>query len=159
VESERGQIVVGVDASDASERALEWALQEAAVHGDRLLLLHAWQFPAVGVANYAGDTLPVFGRGDLEQLAVDVLDGAMHIATTLAPDVKVEVELAKGHPAAALINASHGARLLVVGSRGHGGFAGMLMGSVSSACARHAHCPVVIVPPSEADEVEAERPS
>jgi len=150
VEVEHDGIVVGVDRSEGSDRALEWALQEAAVQGDHVLLLHAWQFPAVGVANYAGDTLPVFGRGDLEQLAVDVLDAAMHTAATLAPDVKVELELAKGHPAASLIDASRRARLLVVGSRGHGGFAGMLMGSVSSACAHHAHCPVVIVRPFEA---------
>lgn len=149
MESTGHEVVVGIDSSNGSERALEWALKEAGVHGDRLLLLHAWQFPAVGVSNYAGDPLPVFGHDDVERLAGDVLNSAAKTAARLGPDVQVELKLVQGHPAAALVNASRQARLLVIGSRGLGGFRGMLMGSVSSASAHHSHCPVVIVPPSE----------
>ena len=149
MESTRHDIVVGIDSSEGSERALEWALAEAGVHGDRLLLLHAWQFPAVGVSSYAGDPLPVFGHDDVEKLAGDVLNSAATTAARLAPNVQADQELVQGHPAAALVNASRQARLLVIGSRGLGGFRGMLMGSVSSAAAHHSHCPIVIVPPPE----------
>ena len=149
MEFSQGVIIVGIDSSEGSERALRWALVEAAAHGNRVVLLHAWQFPAVGVTSYAGDVLPVFGRSDVERLAAEVLDGAAHLAAELVPDVKVELELVRGHPAAVLIDASRQARLLVIGSRGLGGFKGMLMGSTSSACAHHSRCPVVIVPALE----------
>ncbi len=142
-----GVVVVGIDGSNHAERALDWALVEARVHGDKLLLVHAWQFPAVAMTSFAGDPLPVFGHDDLQKLAVEVLTRAAANARRQEPGVDVDTRLIEGHPGAALVEASKGARLLVVGSRGLGGFTGMLMGSVSSSCAHHAHCPVVVVPP------------
>ena len=103
MESTGHDVVVGIDSSEGSERALEWGLEEAGVQGDRLLLLHAWQFPAVGVSSYAGDPLPVFGHDDVERLAGDVLNGAAMTVGRLGPDVQVELKLVQGHPAAALL--------------------------------------------------------
>ena len=139
-------IAVGVDGSAGAERAISWALDEARVHGDKILLVHAWQFPAIGITTYAGDTLPVFGRDDIKTLAADVLATASTYAKGCDPGMQVDSVLVEGHPAGGLIEASSGARLLVVGSRGLGGFKGMLMGSVSSSCVHHARCPVVVVP-------------
>ena len=152
---DRGVIVVGVDGSGHSERAVTWAVNEARVHGDRVVLLHAWQYPNVAMTSYAGEPLPVFGHGDLEKLAARVLAHAAAAATRLAPDVDVETRLIEDHPGRALVDASADARMLVVGSRGLGGFSGVLMGSVSSSCAHHAVCPVVIVPGVTAGEQAA----
>ncbi len=143
---EPGVIVVGVDGSAGADRAVSWALGEARPHGDRVVLVHAWQYPAVGLSRYAGDRIPVFGRDDLEKLADELLTRVGDVARAQAGDVRVETRLVEGHPTAALLAAAAHARLLVVGCRGLGGFAGMLMGSVSSACAHHARCPVVIIP-------------
>jgi len=140
-------IVVGVDGSTDAERAAGWAVDEAKVHGDTVLLVHVWQYPAIAVAKYAGDPLPIFGHEELQKLGAEVLADARDHARNREPSVGVETRLIEGHPAAALVDASGQARLLVIGSRGLGGFKGMLMGSVSSSCARHARCPVVIVPP------------
>ena len=139
-------IVVGVDGSPDAQRATDWALDEARVHGDTVRLVNAWQFPSVGIARVAGGPLPVFGRQDIEKLVAEVLDKAAETARQQEPGVEVETRLVEGHPGAALVEASSDARLLVVGSRGLGGFKGVLMGSVSSSCAHHAHCPVVVVP-------------
>jgi nucleotide-binding universal stress UspA family protein len=142
-------IVVGVDGSSGSDRAVDWALTEARVHGDRVMLVHSWEFPSFGVTNFAGDPLPVFGHDDIERLASEVLDAAVSGAKAKAPEVEVSGHLVEGHPGSALIDASAGARLLVVGSRGLGGFKGMVMGSVSSSCVHHARCPVVVIPPAQ----------
>lgn len=139
-------VVVGVDGSHEADRAIDWALEESRVHGDDVVLVHAWQYPGLALTGYAGATLPVFGAGDIMKLADELLARCTREATRRAPDVHIEARLVEGHPAAALVAASKDARLLVVGTRGLGGFKEMLMGSVSSACAHHAHCPVVIVP-------------
>jgi nucleotide-binding universal stress UspA family protein len=141
-------IVVGVDDSEDANRAIAWAVAEARLHGDKVVLVHAWQFPAVRVTRYAGDALPVFGREDIEKIAGEVLARAERSAKTVDPTVEVESRLVLGHPGAVLIDASRGARLLVIGSRGLGGFTGMLMGSVSDSCVHHAHCPVMILRPA-----------
>jgi len=141
-------IVVGVDDSEDADLAIAWAVHEARLHDNKVVLVHAWQFPAVGVTRYAGDPLPVFGREDIERLAGEVLARAERSAKTVDPTIEVESRLVRGHPGAVLIDASKGARLLVVGSRGLGGFKGMFMGSVSASCAHHAHCPVVIMRPA-----------
>ena len=145
--SDRGMIVVGVDGSPDADRAVNWALDEARAHGDTVVLVHVWQYPSVRVTTYGADRLPVFGREELEKLAHELLAEVADDATKRSPGVDVETRLVEGHPGAALVAASGDARLLVVGSRGLGGFAGMLMGSVSTSCAHHASCPVVIVPP------------
>ena len=142
-------IVVGVDDSADAVRALEWAVAEARVHHDRVLLVHAWQYPAVGISDYAGDPLPVFGYHELEKVAADVLTRAVEVINGLDATVAVDTRLVQGHPGEVLVEASDGARLLIVGSRGLGGFKGMLMGSISNTVAHHARCPVVIVPPAD----------
>src|SRR5579864_4992969 len=142
-----GVIVVGVDGSKESKRAVAWALEEGGTHKDAVLLVHAWQYPAILTMSYAGPTVPVFVRDDVEKLSHDLLERAADEARARAPGVNVSTRLVEGHAGDALADASAGARLLVVGSRGLGGFKGLLMGSVSTACAHHARCPVVIVPP------------
>ena len=137
------EIVVGVDGSPSSERALRWALQEAHRRGARVRVLHAWSFPFTQgeIAHLAGEAL----HQPLERDAQRILDTAIREAGDAAEGVDIERTVTEGPPAAALLQAARDAELLVVGSRGHGGFAGLLLGSVSQQCAQHAPCPVVIV--------------
>ncbi len=133
------RIVVGVDGSECSVRALEWAVDEARRSGAALQLVSAWLFPmALGYA---------FSRtvSDEQKVAQQVIDLSMASVHALAPEIEVTGETGEQMPAAALVAASVGADLLVVGTRGHGGFEGMLLGSVSQHCARHATCSVVVV--------------
>lgn len=138
------QIVVGVDGSESSRKALEWAVAEARLRKDNLTVLHAWSFvvpvpgpyPASGVSPEA-----------LEQMAQALLDQS--VAAVDATGVDIEKRLVAGGAADSLRNEAKGADLLVVGSRGHGGFAGLLLGSVSSQVTHHAPCPVVVVPASD----------
>jgi nucleotide-binding universal stress UspA family protein len=143
-----GVIVVGVDGSPQSWKAVNWALEEAGAHGDDVMLVHAWQFPSILTISYAGPTLPVFTRDDVQRLSHQLLEKTADEARQQSPAVRIRTQLVEGHPATALVEAADGARLLVIGSRGMGGFRGMLMGSVSTACAHHARCPTVIVPPA-----------
>ena len=137
-------IVVGVDRSDCSQHALDWATHEAASNGARLTAVTAWELPT-GPMTVMYPVLP-WGYD------VDV-DPDRHVRWTqcmlekLIADAGVEADctVAHGAPAKLLIDHSSDADLLVVGSRGHGGFAGMVLGSVSQHVAAHATCPVVIV--------------
>jgi len=136
--SER-RIVVGVDGSPPSERALDWAVAEAQRTGAALHLVSAWMFPmALG---YAFTTTV----HQVQQSAQDVIDRAMAHVGEVAGDVTVTGETSEQAPAPALMAAAKGADLLVVGSRGLGGFRGLLIGSVSQYCTRHATCSVVVV--------------
>jgi nucleotide-binding universal stress UspA family protein len=136
--SER-RIVVGVDGSPPSERALDWAVAEVRRTGAALHLVSAWMFPmALG---YAFTTTV----HEVRQSAQDVIDRAMAHVGEVAGDLTVTGETSEQAPASALIAAAKGADLLVVGSRGLGGFQGLLMGSVSQYCTRHAKCSVVVV--------------
>jgi nucleotide-binding universal stress UspA family protein len=140
VDNDHSVIVVGVDGSAAAERAMDWALEEARTHGDEVLLVHAWQYPMVA------KPWPGLRGADLELVAGQALDAVTHEARKRAPDVRIDSRLVEGYPSKVLIDASSAARLLVVGSRGLGGFKGLLLGSVSSACAHGARCPLVIIP-------------
>ena len=134
------RIVVGVDGSEASKAALRWAVEEARLRGATLRVVYAWSIPLVlvpGAAVAESDVAPV--QADAEQM-VDRL-----VQEVAADGVTVEGAAVEGVPASVLVEAAEGADLLVVGSRGHGGFAGLLLGSVSQQCAHHAPCPVVIV--------------
>jgi nucleotide-binding universal stress UspA family protein len=140
-----GLIVVGIDGSVEARRALHWALDEARLRGARLHVVHAWLYQFTGGPGY----MPAAGtdlRGTLELEAERVLDEALASMGTVG--VEVERTAVEGPPAATLVAAAADAELLVVGSRGRGGFAGLLLGSVSQQCAHHAPCPVVIVPPA-----------
>jgi nucleotide-binding universal stress UspA family protein len=139
-------IVVGVDHSAAAKEALRFALEEAQLRHATLRAIHAWQFGYIGVAGISGG-LPGVG-GELREFrdaAAAALNTTLREAIPDTGEVEVERRIVEGPPAAVLVEESRGADLLVVGSRGHGGFAQLLLGSVSQQCAHHAECPVVIV--------------
>lgn len=136
-----GRIVVGVDGSEASLRALEWATGQAQRTGSVLEIVCCWVFPAT-LAPYGLPPAPA----DYEVVTTKIMQDAVAKATELDPDVRLEPHVENEAPALALVHASAGADLLVVGSRGLGGFASLLMGSVSQYCAHHAECPVLVVP-------------
>lgn len=135
-----GRIVVGVDGSPPSLRALEWALDQAEATGATVEAVHAWEVPV----NYGAPVAVLPGRA-LSEEAEQELDRTINRATGGKPPVAVEQRVVEGHAATALINRAREADLLVVGSRGHGGFVGALIGSVSQHCINHAPCPVVVV--------------
>ncbi|MEV6199708.1 universal stress protein [Streptomyces sp. NPDC051771] len=141
--SERARrIVVGVDGSAASYEALRWAAGQARVTGARLEVWGAYDVPgAAGRSAPAVDAAfdAEHARQAMTEEIRDVLGGT--------GDVLLEEHVARGNPAGVLTEASQGADLLVVGSRGRGGFASLLLGSVGQQCALHASCPVVIVRP------------
>jgi len=139
-------IVVGVDGSAESIAAIRWAVEEGRLRKTAVRAVHVWQYPLMSTGDaFFGpgfDPLPI-DPGELRELAVAGLADAVRKATDV-PDA-VEQEVVEGHAAEGLVEAAKDAELLVVGSRGHGGFGGLLLGSVSQACAHHARCPVVIV--------------
>ena len=139
-------IVVGVDNSDGAKAALAFAHEEARLRDATLRAVHAWQFGYVGYTGFEG-AVPTIG-GDMHELraaAAAALEAAVREAIPDAGGVEIEQRVVEGTAGAALVDESHDADLLVVGSRGHGGFASLLLGSVSQQCAQHAACPVVIV--------------
>ena len=143
-------IVVGIDGSKESQDALRWAIDEARLRGTDVHALHVWEFPLnlVGAQPFFGEpvvTEPLAEADELRTWAEQLLEHVVHEATEGAGDVRVEQDVTEGHPSDVLVRAAEDAELLVVGSRGRGGFAGLLLGSVSQACAHHAHCPVVII--------------
>jgi len=134
-----GRIVAGVDGSESSIAALHWAARQAELTGSTLDAIMTWQWPV----NY-GWALPFPEDYSPASEAQKVLDDAVEKLRTEHPAITIQSHIVEGHPALALIDASKGADLLVVGSRGHGEFAGMLLGSVSEHCTAHSHCPVVV---------------
>jgi nucleotide-binding universal stress UspA family protein len=139
------KIVVGVDGSPGSVAALRWAHAEAALRGAALEAVAVWQYPMM-------TTMPAFGAmPDATNLSKQTEEHLLEILREndieSTPEVAVSVSVAEGTAASALTNAAADADLLVVGSRGHGGFAGLLLGSVSHQCTMHAPCPVVVVHP------------
>ena len=149
-----GSIVVGVDGSPGSLAALRFALVEARLRGASVAIVHAWLVPLVnGLPGPVLAGVPVeYGmpidelREAVRESAEQSLGDALRELAEEAEGVEVEWQAVEGPPAKTLFEAAAGADLLVVGSRGHGGFKGLLLGSVSQQCAHHAPCPVVIVP-------------
>jgi nucleotide-binding universal stress UspA family protein len=140
-----GLIVVGVDSSAGAREALRFAVEEARHRQAGLRVVHARQFGYIGLSGLEGFSPVGADLSDLVRTAESALDGALD---EVAPDtngVVVERRVVEGAPASVLVDESRNADLLIVGSRGHGGFAGLLLGSVSQQCAHHAACPVVIV--------------
>jgi len=133
-------IVVGVDGSEPSKRALRWAADQAKLSGAQLKVVTTWEYPpTLGWAPpYPSDFDPDEDARKALQETVDTVLGA-------EPGIEVELTVTEGHPAFVLTQAARDATLLVVGSRGHGAFAGMVLGSVSEYCAAHSPCPVVVV--------------
>jgi nucleotide-binding universal stress UspA family protein len=129
------KIVVGIDGSASSIDAFRWAVRQAQVTGSVVEAIMAWQYPGVVPA----------GAQDFEAESRRALDAAIDGAFSGAPPVQVTRAVEEGEPALTLVGRSKNAALLVVGSRGHGAFVGMLIGSVSEYCVAHAHCPVVVL--------------
>jgi len=137
------RIVAGVDGSASSVAALAWAVRQAEVTGGTVDAVIAWQYPiAAGGLGWA----PTSGLDDTDysELARKALSAAL-AEVSPPPQVQVRQLVVDGNPAQVLLDAAKDADLLVVGSRGHGGFTEALIGSVSSRCVHHAGCPVVVV--------------
>jgi nucleotide-binding universal stress UspA family protein len=135
-------IVVGVDGSKSAQAALRFALDEARLRGAGVRAVAAWHVPA---AAYGAAFDPALVTG-LEPNARGALEHALAAAGEDAAGVDVETVVKEGVPARVLLEEASDADLLVVGSRGLGGFRGLLLGSVGQQCSHHAPCPVVIVP-------------
>ena len=132
-------IVVGVDGSTHSERALEWGARLTATYGIDLVAVSAWDYPAaVGWASVPDDWHP-------DQDMAKVLDETLDKVFGKDRPAGLRTLVQEGGAAKVLLDASKGAVMLIVGSRGHGGFAGLLLGSVSANVAEHAPCPVLVV--------------
>ena len=137
-------IVVGVDGSESARAALRFALDEARLRGAAVRVVGAWQVPigAYGGAMVAPDPGLV---SELEPKTTRVIERALEEARDAAAGLEVETIVREGAPSGVLLEEAQDAELLVVGSRGLGGFRELLLGSVSQQCAHHAPCPVVIV--------------
>lgn len=132
--------MVGVDGSEPSKQALRWGLFLARTTGAGIDAVMAWMFPALAAS--AG-VWPA--EWDPRQDAVDALHGTVTEVLGDRPPLPVREIVAEGGAARVLLEASRDARILVVGSRGHGGFTGLLLGSVSAACAEHGRGAVLVV--------------
>jgi nucleotide-binding universal stress UspA family protein len=133
-----GTIVVGVDTSESSKEALRWAARQAQLTGASLRVVMSWDIPP------AAYWVPVPGGLDFEPATREALDRTIRETLGSDPLVPVTAVVAEGRPAPVLLEQALDAELLVVGSRGHGEFAGMLLGSVSEHCVSHATCPVLV---------------
>jgi nucleotide-binding universal stress UspA family protein len=133
-------VVVGVDGSETGQVALRWALQHARLMGAELHAVTAWEVSA------AYGYVPMYADADLEGDARKQQDAALEQVARESEGVPVVRQVVRGHAAEGLLDAARDADLLVVGSRGHGTFAGTLLGSVSQQCVHHAPCPIVVVP-------------
>jgi nucleotide-binding universal stress UspA family protein len=138
---EHRMVLVGVDGSPASISALRWAAREAELRGAPLRVVHAW---APVPPMYAGYYTGIDGEV-MEKAARAVLDESTDQGLTAATDINVDARLMVGGAAQNLITAAAGAQLLVLGARGHGGFAGLLLGSTTHQCLHHAPCPVAVI--------------
>ncbi|MHC5908814.1 universal stress protein, partial [Streptomyces sp. S6] len=127
----RGPVVVGVDGTEASLRAMDWAVDEAALRGVPLRLVHATTWREQEEDGWGGDCR--------------LLESAARRAGRRAPDVRISTEVAGEQAEQALLRAGREAGVLLLGTRGRAEFTGRLLGSVSLAVAAHADCPVIVV--------------
>ncbi len=139
------RLVVGIDGSPGSSRALRWTLEEARIRSATVEAVYAWQYPPVG-AFVLGPT------EGFEVVANETVDAATEYAERMAPDVRFIAHTCFNAEVPALLDAAEGAELLVVGSKGHGRFHDALLGSVAHQCIRHAKCPVIVARPHLPEE-------
>lgn len=137
-------VVAAVDGSGPSVAALRWATRRAEVASGSVAAVMAWQYPA-DLSGYGYAPVATIDDIDYAQIAERVVADAIGQAVGRGARVAVRPVVAEGRPADVLIEAAAGADLLVVGSRGHGGFASALLGSVSRYCTQHAPCPVAVI--------------
>jgi len=136
-------IVVGVDGSEGSMDALRFAIREARIREAQVKAVGAWHVPPYAYG--AGWSVPV-ELESFRETAQSALEKSLDDADSVGSGVTVTAVLGQGQAADVLCHEARDADLLVVGSRGLGGFAGLLLGSVSQQCAQHATCPVLVVP-------------
>ena len=137
-------IVVGIDGSEGAGRALRFAAAEATLRNTDLRIVAVWNVPA---AYYAGEAMaPSMPIDQFEQSMQATAKRQVDEYLSAYPDLKTHLIVTEGTPARVLVEKSERADMLVVGSRGLGGFRGLMLGSVGQQCAHHANCPVVIVP-------------
>jgi nucleotide-binding universal stress UspA family protein len=139
------RIVVGIDGSHSSEAALNWALRQADLTGSTIQAVTTWEWPTGGGMGMATPT-----GFDPKADATKVLSDAIASAEPGHDDVSIESTIVGGPAGMALVEASRGADLLVVGSRGHHELVSVVLGSVSEHCVTHAHSPVLVVRDGEA---------
>lgn len=151
-----GRIVVGVDGSKCAAQALRWAAHEARSHGHQLHVVTAFDPP--DVVGVPGAQFPVERTEQAEKRARKRQQKWLTEALGEDPDVDLRVEVRMGRPAEQLLETADGADLLVVGSRGRGGFKGLLLGSVSMQCVTHAELPVVVIHSASTGAESGERP-
>jgi len=159
-------VVVGIDGSEGSSKALAWAAEEARMRGAVLRVVHAWRSPALSSVWYLRSGSPAQAEGrsawgekvyeNYRDEVMNLSDGEPRDAEDLvgsqiadvlgqSPQLQLERYVTEGRAAQAILEAAKGADLVVVGSRGLGGFVGLLLGSVSSQVVHHARCPVTVV--------------
>lgn len=136
-----GRIVVGVDGSPCSAEALRWAVGQSHLTGQPVEAVTSWSVPVDYSVGVGGPILSLDWEGVATSTLRETIAGAVEPADT----ERVSQRVVMGHPAKVLLDAAADAALLVVGSRGHGGFTGMLLGSVSQSVIARAPCPVVVV--------------
>ena len=149
-------IVVGVDASECSGRALEWAIGEARRSGRWLLLVNVWHWSNGAL----GSPMSLLGHEDVYSASRHILEQGARQARH--EGVRVSTRLVEGMPANALVDAAEGAAMLVVGRHGQGLVRRSLVGSVSKGCLQHSHVPVVVIPSQpvpDAAEASGARPA
>jgi nucleotide-binding universal stress UspA family protein len=133
------RIVVGIDGSEPSKQALRWAIGQARATEATLDVVTAWEYPT----GYGWG--PVVDPDDVIKASEQILTETLTEVVGQHPPVPIRTHVVREHPAYALIQQADGAQLLAVGCRGHGGFVGALLGSVSQYCVQHATCPVVVI--------------
>jgi nucleotide-binding universal stress UspA family protein len=134
------EIVVGIDGSESSENALRWAARLAPALGATIHAIVAWEYPIVfGLEG----GIPSAWKPD--ETAKEILNKSLETVFGEVRPAGLKGSISQGHPTFVLLDASKEAEMLIVGSRGLGGFKGLLLGSVSSTCAEHAKCPVLVV--------------
>ena len=137
-------MLLGVDGSPANDPAVGFAFDAASRRGCPLTAVHTWTHP---VSTGPGDMLPlVYDTAEVEEEEARVLEEALAGRRDKYPDVQVRRRLVRAHTRPTLIEATSRAQLAVVGTRGRGGFTGLVLGSVSQALLHHADCPVAVVP-------------
>ena len=149
IEQEQAQdrrIVVGIDNSAGSAEALRWALAYARQTGGSVEAVTAWQVPAMYAYAYGWTPTGIDDAGIIRYAEKSLTETVAQVLGAEDNTVAVTTRVIDGPAAQVLLAAGKGAELLVLGSRGHGAFAGMLLGSVSQHCVQHAACPTVVIP-------------
>ncbi|MEN9745850.1 MAG: hypothetical protein RL729_322 [Actinomycetota bacterium] len=138
-----GKIVVGVDGSEGSQKALHWAIDEAKIRGSAIEIVHTWNFtpPLDPVGGFV-----LIPDKDFQESAQLLVDNVLKSVSEMTSSIAISTHVERGSASQVLLDHAKTAELLVVGRRGHGGFIELIIGSTAAQVSHHAQCPVVIVP-------------